>query len=292
MARRRGRRGGQNSGRIDLNRVANSAVREGIKALTDSHPMFRGLGGYIASNIDQDALREKIEDAYTFVSQSKVPQDQKIAYLRKEIANYVASGEVLNDGAKEVVLNRGLEAKARQGGWKNFLGRRVAKSQLEGVRYLEETIDTFSQIYGVLASGELHGPEVTALAEEARDIKDIGSLYAIGRIMHNKGILNDRDYNAWHTGIVRGVKERRVRFKTQYEEVTAQKLAASIMATLGLIFIAFFGFSMTGNVVGDATTSLEDIFGIGVGVVFIILSLMSFSRIRKLKKLFKFKRRK
>lgn len=59
------------------------------------------------------------------------------------------------------------------------------------------------------------------------------------------------------------------------------RIAASIFAGLGVLFILFFGINMSGNVISSEVSSGEGLFGIGFGIFLLILSFVTFLNVKK-----------
>jgi hypothetical protein len=291
MARRRGR-GGGNQGPVQFpKKFVDSLIIEGVNELAKKRPTFRNSKDYLARHVDRSAVEAHMQFLYQHAQTANMPDDQATKYIRDGVVDYISNdGGGLDDTGREVILRKSLEAKAGQGFFKGmFKGRRGARKTLASSKYLDKVAGAFGEMHTLLASG-MYTENMGTLARDIETVYTLGFMDAALDIMRSDGILDEGKYKVIKRNIDEATRKKYTHVVGSMEEYT-QKMAASIMATLGLVFIAFFGFSMTGNVIGDATTPLQDIFGIGVGVVFIILSLMSFTRIRKAKKLLRFRRK-
>ena len=59
------------------------------------------------------------------------------------------------------------------------------------------------------------------------------------------------------------------------------KIAASIFAGLGVLFVSFFGIKINGNVISSEISVGENLFGIGLGIFLLILSFVTFLNVKK-----------
>lgn len=64
------------------------------------------------------------------------------------------------------------------------------------------------------------------------------------------------------------------------KKIVFYKVFAFSSALLGFLFLAFFGFNVTGNVISETDFYLDNIFGFVVGLVLLILSFIAFKTLR------------
>jgi hypothetical protein len=98
----------------DINEIINSAVEEGIEAITKRHPRFRGNREYIIRHIDKKRLKNKINEIYSNIENRNWTVNKKIEYLQKELTDYVETGAALDEVGKEVILKREVLKKEQE----------------------------------------------------------------------------------------------------------------------------------------------------------------------------------
>src|SRR3989344_3151525 len=105
----------QKSKGIDLNKIVNSAIGEGIDAIINIHPRFSGQEELLSSYIDKKRLNEK-----DFVN---------------KIAGYVASGKSFKEKGKEIILRESFEKEKHK-----WFSEGIAREVLNGEKYLDKTM--------------------------------------------------------------------------------------------------------------------------------------------------------
>jgi hypothetical protein len=102
----------------DGEKLINSAVQDGISAITQHHPRFKRLESYIVEHIDKKRLTKKAQEVYGEVRRrGDLDNQEKSSYVHKQIADYVSSGAAFDDEGKEVILKKGLEERAKKKGF-------------------------------------------------------------------------------------------------------------------------------------------------------------------------------
>lgn len=69
-------------------------------------------------------------------------------------------------------------------------------------------------------------------------------------------------------------------FRKSSRKIVFYKVFAFSSALLGFLFLVFFGFNITGNVISETDFYLDNIFGFVVGIVLLILSFIAFKTLR------------
>ena len=273
---KKGKRAKQNS--IDLSQ----AIGLGISAIVKAHPRFKGLENYIAKHIDNNLLNNKAQEAYQHIQQNnELRNDPNKAnqYLIQTIASYVASGQVLDEVGQETVLKKSLEDRANQPGILSFFGRRAARNEIEGVKYLDKTTAAFSELYELFKSGDYaqHMPEV---AQAVSTIYSAGFLDAAVDLMSHYKIIDSRKYNLIKKNIRRKVKESEEEAVSAVEKYSMPKsMAAAVLGISGIGIFLATGTGITGNVISNAAVN-SSLLGFSIGTILIASSLLLFFRAR------------
>jgi hypothetical protein len=87
-----------------------------------------------------------------------------------------------------------------------------------------------------------------------------------------------------------GIHEEHEAREVSSKKIVFYKVFGFSSALLGFLFLAFFGFNVTGNVISETDFYLDNIFGFVAGIVLLILSFVAFKTLReeegKLRKVF------
>lgn len=232
----------------DLNQVVNAAYTDGIEALFENNPKFKQYEEYIQKHIDKNALGKVINH---FVEKSKDKENSsekyRKEYIHSNIANYIASGEILDDKAKKVVLKVGaLEEKA--GSW-NPISKLFIKRKLEGEKYLENTLEAFQDLYSLFKSGD-YAQKMPKLAEAVQTVNNMGFLDSAMDVLESYGLINEKRYNIIKKSIKEKTKEnaeaaiREIESKALYK-----KAAVFITGIIGALMVVTSA-NMTGGIIG------------------------------------------
>ncbi len=247
--------------------VFNSAVQEGIYNLTKLRP---GVNlEYISKHINQNAINEKIEEINERTYD--IPEKQKEDYIKKELSEYVASGRMLDDSGKALILREGLEKKV---GLLDKIRNVFVKPNSE--RYLDEVIDSFQDVYLLMKSGD-YAQRMPELAEAVTTVNDLGFLRATIDVLKYRGVKGIQNkYTLFKKIIKEGIEESAEKAVGGIGKYIVpqqiQKAVAIILSFIGILFIGFSGNNITGDVIGNLpNTSLEI-----TGVALILFSLILF----------------
>jgi hypothetical protein len=256
--------GEEKRGGIDLTRLVNSAVQEGVGIIASNQPKFTPelLAQYLdPKKLNQYAL-SIARKAEEYQQQGKDPQDA-INHAYRTLAGKVASGRLFNDRGKEIVLNEGLQKRAKR----MWFGRGAAKEVLEGEKYLDDAMKSMRDVYTLMKSGD-YAKKMPDLANALSKLDDLGFLDATSNILYKNGQLNEGKYMALKSAI-RDKTEKRVGDVQKYiDHYFSQSLAAAVLAIVG-IGVLFTSNGITGNVIGTAkeTNIVALIFG-GISLIF------------------------
>jgi len=240
---------------IDFGNVVNSAIQEGVDSIIKNHPRFKDSQEFIYNHIDQKKLGEMANKAYEYISEN--PSEKNLKKLYEDMAKYVASGEVLDDLGKEVVLRKGLEEKASSGFFKGFSARR----ELKGEKKLDYLITSFQDLYSLLKTGN-YAERMPELAQAVSTVNDMGFLDPAVDVLKSYGLIDDRKYKALKQGIKYKTEESAKSVVSGIENyITPQKIAASILGIIGISMLVASGTGITGNIIGNLSNTTTGIIG-------------------------------
>lgn len=249
--------GNEKRGGIDLVKLVNSAVQEGVGAISEAHPRFSPE--FLAQYIDPKRINQyahKIsQKAGEYQEQGRDPREV-IEKTYKTLAARVASGKLFNEKGREIVLGESWQKKSRR--WFGLFGGGKAREVLEGEKYLDDAMRSFRDIYNLMKSGN-YAQRMPELANAVASIYDLGFLDAAANILYQNGQLKEGKYLALKQAI-REKTGRRIEQTQEYLNRTfSQSLAAAVLAIVGLavLFASYniSGNAVTGNVIGTANNS-------------------------------------
>ncbi len=270
---------------IAVNELINSAVQDGVEAIIKDHPRFKNYEEFILKHLDKKELNQKFNELYNNVISKRLSSDDAAKYIHHGLANYVASGDLFDDAGKEVILKKSLEERAKGGFFKGFFARR----KLEGEKYLDNTMEAFQDLYGLMQQGK-YAERMPEVAESLGTIYDVGFLNPALDILKHYGLVDKSKYNSMKSlvikkteeareGVIKGIekyataidKEKQERDKYQQEaKPHYQKAAVFFLSILGIFFLLSSKLEITGAIMG---TSKNDSI---VGVLLIIISFLLF----------------
>ena len=259
-----GKRGG-------VEEIVYGAIEEGIDAILKAHPKFRDAQGYISEHIDKRKLNQHIRHIQGYIAREGEDwsEEQKARFLYKNLANYVASGDVFDDNAKEVILKKTLEERA---------GRHGERRELEGERYLDKVGMAFRDLYNLISSGD-YAQRMPELAQSVATIHDLGFLDSALDVLKSYELLDERKYNMIKGEIEGRVEEEIGKFGESYKSyVKPKKVAAVVLAIFGVILFVLSRAGLTGNVIG---ASAGNTIGGAVALVMLIIAGFLFLKRKK-----------
>ena len=237
---------------IDLVAIVNGAIKEGIGAIVQAHPRFTSQENFLMAHVDKDKLNNYIAGAAEVIKKYEDnPQElQKIVQeFYKNTANHVASGELLSERGKELILRKSLKEKA--GGW---FGSRKARETLEGEKYLDKALGSFMEIYELMKSGD-YAKRMPEIAEALGNLYEMGFADATVNVLYQNGGLDKNRYYTLKKAITERAKysveiaEKELQKHIGGLEKAAEKAAAAILAILGIGVILKTN-TITGNAIG------------------------------------------
>jgi len=269
------------------NQLYNAAIQDGLRHLVGQRPRLSGLEDYIAKHIDPAKLREVIGGINNHIRQQEkkgkqLSDEDKAKLIYENLANYVASGGVLDRAGQEVILKKSLEGKVSKSALRSLFSR----ESLDGDKYLDNVVGAFRDVYGLLKTGD-YAQRMPELAYAVATIYDLGFLNAAVDVLAQQGLIDERRYRV----IKKAVKEKTKvaasaatvameKYATQQQaqaknqqQTQAKKIAASILAVLGAGLLVVSGVNITGNVIGS---SFNNFSGMLTGLLFLFAAFLIF----------------
>ncbi len=270
---------------IAVNELINSAVQEGVGAIVENHPRFKNYENFILKHLDKKELNQKFKELYNHAVSKKFSPDDAAKYIHHGLANYVVSGALFDDVGKEVILKNSLEEKAKSG----FFGGLFARRKLEGEKYLDNTVEAFQDLYGLMQQGG-YAERMPEVAESLQTIYDVGFLNPALDVLKHYGLIDKSKYNSIKNlvikkteeareGVIKGIekyagvidKEKQKSGEYQQEaKHLYQKAAAFILGILGIFFLLNSKLEITGAIIGASKNDSI------IGVLLIIISFLLF----------------
>jgi len=241
----------------NLQNISNYAKKLGIEAIVNGYPIFRGSESFLLKHIDDEKLYEKANEIYSSLIENNIPKDRAGEYIKKEIVDYIESGEILDEKGKEIILEVGLKEQPKS------LFQKVSsyfKPQSKGLRELGKSMEAFQEIYNFYKTGD-YQKSMPELDKPFRELEKSKFLYATASIMQAYGNKEIADY----------LKEAGYKkYEKSSKEITSglEKIAASVFGVLGLGMM-MFNLGLTGAVIETATKMTNNI----VGAIFILISI-------------------
>jgi len=234
--------------KIDLGKVINSAVSEGIEAIIEAHPRFSDQEEFLASHIDKKKLNQYLGEAVETIQGYDNERDQMEALnkLYEGTASYVASGELFTERGKETVLRNSFERDSRK--W--FRGR-PSREVLEGEKYLDRVMGSFKELYNLFKTGD-YAQRMPELASAVSTVYDMGFTDAAVNVLYETGMMDKGRYQTFKRAIRERTKEGVEYTQGALEKyLIPEKVAASVLGIFG-VGILLKTNSITGSVVGNS----------------------------------------
>jgi len=237
----------ENSGGVS-NDLIQGAIQEGIGAIIEAHPRFKGQEEYIAGHIDQRALKKGIKEISDYIAEhgGQLSDEQKAEALYNNLASYVASGKVFDESAKKVVLRSGLEEKARGN---SLFGRARAGRDVEGEKYIDQATEAFRDVYTLMKHGD-YAARMPELAESVGSLYDLGFLDTAIDVLAERGLVDERSYGTIKKSLKERRKEETYKFQEALHKYSApREVAASVLMIFGVVLLIGSFVGITGNAI-------------------------------------------
>jgi len=249
--------------RIDLGEVVNSAVEEGVEGIIEGRPRFSGQEEFLLQHIDKKKIKTYATNIGKQLQNYKDPKkaEKAIGKFYKDLAGYVASGELLDEKGKEIVLRASWERKAR-----SWFGGGEAKEVLRGEKYLDKVMGSFRDIYRLLKNPD-YAQRMPELAKAAATVNDMGFIDAVVNVLYKDGLMDKHKYIFFKKAIRKRAEEGAEYTQQKIQDyIMPQKAAAAILGVLGLATILTTS-KITGGAIG---ASKSDLFGLIAGVLLLV----------------------
>lgn len=248
--------------------ILENAVQGGIKMIIKNHPRFENFQNYLIKHIDEEKIEEKFKELYEEAKEKKIKGEQIPQFLYEELRDYIASGSMLDERGKEVILkNTEEKPKSILENIASFFGYRSSKD--EGERYLHNTMGAFQDLYALFESGD-YSKRMPELTKSVSTLYDLKFLDPALDVLKSYGLIDERKYEFLKENIYQRVgKESENVVKGIEKYIVPQKIAASIFGLFGLGMI-IFNLSLTGAVIETSTKLTNNI----VGAILILVSMI------------------
>ncbi|MFH1503143.1 MAG: hypothetical protein ABIE36_00605 [Candidatus Diapherotrites archaeon] len=254
----------------------NGAVQSGIETIIENHPRFANFQEFLVKHIDQRKIQEKYFELYEEALKKGLDKEKGEDYIYNGITNYVASGDVIDEKGKEIILKNSLEEKS-----KNIFQRIFQRRKINGEKYLDNAMEAFHDLYTLFKSGE-YAQRMPELTESVTTLYDLNFLDPAVDVLKAYGWIDNKKHkflkeNIYNRAgeesqkVVGGIEKYIVPKKTIEREIIPQKRVASIIGLFGIILIAA-NLKITGAVIGDTS---KITIGIAGGLL-LLLSLLIF----------------
>lgn len=248
-----------------------SAIQTGINSLIKSHPRFANFQPYLMEHIDEERIKEKIYNLHEEAKEKKLEGKEAKYFIGKNLANYVASGEMIDEKGKKVILKNSLEEKA------GFFHKLFHKPKSNGEEYLDNTMEAFQDLYALFKSGD-YAKRMPELTESVATLHDMQFLDPAVDVLKSHGLIDDKKYNFLKENIYKKVGEEYGKVVSGIEKRIIpgayQKIAASIFLIFGA-FLLITNISITGAVIGSVKHSVKGIVGVSSMIFSAILFLLN-----------------
>jgi hypothetical protein len=260
--------------KVQIGDSINSAVKQGIEAIVEEHPKFANFQEYLLKHLDKKKIQEKVYELYEEASKNQMNEENAKRYIYNEIADYVASGEVLDERGKKMVLKSGLEEKT------GFLHKFFHKQKFDGEKYLNNTMEAFNDLYALFKSGD-YAQRMPELTQSVATLHDLNFLDPAVDVLESYGLIDSKKHKFLKENIYKKVGEESKKVVGGIEKyIVPQKVAASIIGFAGIMLLVF-NLTITGAVIGSNSQITVGTFG----MFMIFFALLLF--FRPLKRSFK-----
>lgn len=256
--------------------IVNSAVETGIDYITKQNPRLNRES--LLENINQNALYREAERIIQSPEFGQIQDGQeKSQYLHQNLVSFIGEGGAFSSALRDalgglVERRKGLEDRADH--WYGF----KARKNLGQEKDRDNTYLAAREILGTM------GPEESRmmpdLAKAAYAVTAAGANESYIQIARNRGILGEKDYDAAMkaTGeTIDSGKEAIAVNVVKYSGAQTERIAATVLGGLGLVFVIASGIGITGNVIGTGDNTTGGL----LGAFLLIMGLIVFLTRRK-----------
>ncbi|MEK6758030.1 MAG: hypothetical protein AABX88_02785 [Nanoarchaeota archaeon] len=257
---------------IDFNEFFGSAISQGLEKIGELNPRWKGQEKFISEYFNQEGIKDL--QKYALTELKKDPS--KLEGIYQEIVSKVVDGEVFNVRGKEYILRSGLEEKASKP-IRGFFARRELKKLGEIDKYIAFANETLPEV----AKG-MYG-QMPEIAEGVTGLSGLNEKEMLLERGRKYELVREGDYQRHHrdiTGKMREYAEMISEGFSKYMSPEVQTATASILGVLGTSFLTLFNPKVTGNVIGNVSSTSTNI----LGVVLILLALFLFLMRKKIQK--------
>lgn len=251
------------------NNQIKNAVLSGIEEIVKEHPRFENFQPFLIKHIDEKKLQDKYSELISEAHKKNMTQKEGDAYISKGISDYVASGSVLDEKGKQVILKNGLEEKS-----KNIFQKLLNKPKFDGEKYLDNTMGAFQDLYALFKSGD-YSARMPELTKSVTKLYDLNFLDPAIDVLKAYGLIDKRKHEFLKTQVYKKTGEESKKVVSGIEKyivAAPEKIAASVIGFFGFALIAL-NLTITGKVVGG-TLSNPSTGIIGLAMIFLALGVL------------------
>ncbi len=261
-----------------------SAVAQGIEAIVRKHPHLKEQGQRIADHVDSERIRESVSGIEQYIRleeenrEKPFSPEERTHLIHRGLAEYVASGAVLDDTGKELFLRESLENRAKRGPRKWD-----AREELKGEQHLQKVGVAFRELYEMFKTGDYaqHMPDV---ARAVATVRNLGFLSPALNLMRHYGLIDKNRYKFIKkniltkvAGSVKETENAMARYSAAEQEPSQEyasrqhhsdqysrakekkvvpfpagleKIAAVVLGIAGIVVMLFSGTRFTGGAIG------------------------------------------
>jgi cell division protein FtsI/penicillin-binding protein 2 len=232
--------------------------------------------------LDKNKIYSLIDEIKEEIEKRKItsPKEQyKIIY--EGIANYVASGNALNEKGKKILLKENYKGKSEQGTLEKIINF-FKPSKFEGEKYFEKASNAYRDMYDILSQDEVAQQKIPELTKAAESMRMYGFLDTALNIFKTHGMMDDKLYKKLSQELYsktsmdaqKGMKgiEAYIMSKGNEEKEEYSKAAALILGLFGMILI-MTNLRMTGAAIGNISNVTLGLLGMGMAAGALLLFL-------------------
>lgn len=253
-----------------------NAIESGVYSLA-SQPGMKNDALLLRKNLDMNRISYAKKEIKQKIYEQNIPKEKQADFLYENLANYIASGNALNEKWEQFFFEKVHKNKSNR----NFLEKLAGvlkPHKFDGEKYLERAQNAYDDMYGILAQNKNMQEELPELTKAAKALSMYGHLDAALSSFKANGLMDKQTYNQLsklhlETASIhsqRGMKSLENYIVEKNNEAKAyQKIAAILVGILGIIQIVFNA-KITGAVIG--TNEIPVSSAIGALTVFVSLA--------------------
>jgi len=255
--------------------VLEDLFQDGSERFIQSHPGFNGKEKLIEKYLNKNHLKNEFWKLYGQKADPKTGNITEVALgeISNTLADYIEQGigDVFTKQGKEFLLYQtGLEESAEKN-MKDYFSELKSKNPLDWINtarkagktwgsrrflkkknYISRAKESFGTLKELIKTGDYSNrPKLTKIVNEMKDLKFFDA--AADAMFQNK-LLNTTKYKNLINQLYKKAEEGTKYTTSKLEEYAAQKIAASILAIIGIGVILTTN-NITGGVIGTTNSN-------------------------------------